>query len=85
MTAIKAFQKQSGLPETGTLESATLAKLGIGTSVNKVNAVADWRPVPTQEELDKMAANPANDLHRLSAERPSGESGSFLARRYWRL
>jgi hypothetical protein len=61
ITAIKAFQKQSGLPETGTLDSATLAKLGIGTSVDKVNAVADWRPVPTQEELDKMVANPAND------------------------
>jgi Putative peptidoglycan binding domain len=61
ITAIKAFQKQSGLPETGTLESATLEKLGIGTSVNKVNAVADWVPVPTQEQLDKLVANPVND------------------------
>jgi hypothetical protein len=61
VAAIKAFQKQSGLPETGTLDSATLAKLGIGTSVDKVNAVADWIQVPTQEQLDKLVANPAND------------------------
>jgi hypothetical protein len=61
MTAIKAFQKQSGLKETGTLDSATLEKLGIGTSVDKVNAVADWVPVPTQEQLDKLVANPVND------------------------
>ncbi|MGH6839305.1 MAG: peptidoglycan-binding domain-containing protein [Methylocella sp.] len=61
VAAIKAFQKQSGLPETGILDSATLAKLGIGTSVDKVNAVADWIPVPTQEQLDKLVANPAND------------------------
>jgi hypothetical protein len=61
VAAIKAFQKQSGLPETGTLDSATLAKLGIGTSVDKVNTVADWIQVPTQERLDKLVANPAND------------------------
>jgi Putative peptidoglycan binding domain len=61
VAAIKAFQKQSGLPETGTLDSATLTKLGIGTSVDRVNAVADWIPVPTQEQLDKLVANPAND------------------------
>ena len=61
IAAIKAFQKQSGLPEIGTLDSATLAKLGIATSVDKVNAVADWIPVPTQEQMDKLVANPAND------------------------
>jgi len=61
IAAIKAFQKQSGLPEIGTLDSATLVKLGIGTSVDKVNAVADWIPVPTQEQLDKLVANPASD------------------------
>src|SRR6478736_4077784 len=54
--AVQAFQKQSGLPETGVLDPATLEKLGIGTSVGLANAVADWRPTPTQDELDKLAA-----------------------------
>lgn len=57
--AIKTFQQQSGLPQTGALDDATLAKLGIGVSVDK--PVTDWVPVPTQEELDKLAANPKND------------------------
>jgi len=61
IAAIKAFQKSSGLPETGTLNSATLAKLEIGASVDKVNAVADWIKAPTQDELDRLAANPIND------------------------
>lgn len=59
--AIKSFQKQSNLPETGALDGATLEKLGVGASVDKVNAVADWIAVPTQEELDKLTANPVND------------------------
>lgn len=60
-TAVLAFQKQSGIPETGILDQATLDKLGIGTSVDKVNAVADWIPVPAQDELDKLVAKPIND------------------------
>jgi hypothetical protein len=60
-TAVQAFQKQSGLPETGALDAATLEKLGIGTSVDKANAVADWIAAPTQDDLDKLAANPIND------------------------
>lgn len=60
-TAVLAFQKQSGIPETAILDPATLDKLGIGTSVDKVNAVADWRPVPTQDELDQLVAKPIND------------------------
>jgi hypothetical protein len=59
-TAIQAFQKQSALPETGVLDPATLDKLGIGTS-DKAGAVADWRPAPTQDELDKLVAKPVND------------------------
>ena len=62
-TAVKAFQKQAGLPETGDLDSATLAKLGIGSSVDTANAVTDWTPVPTQDQLDKLMANPVNDPH----------------------
>jgi Putative peptidoglycan binding domain len=70
IAAIKAFQKTSGLPETGALDSATQAKLAIGAQVAQVAQVApapqvttviDWRPVPTQDELDKLVANPAND------------------------
>jgi hypothetical protein len=60
-TAVQAFQRQSGLPETGILDPATLEKLGIGTSVDKANAVADWIPAPTQDDLDKLVAKPAND------------------------
>ena len=59
--AIKAFQKQSGLPETGTLDSATQAKLDSSAPAPQVDTVKDWRPVPSQDELDKLAANPAND------------------------
>jgi hypothetical protein len=61
ITAIKAFQKSSALPETGALDSATLTKLEIGASVEKAKDVADWREVPTEEELDKLVAKPAND------------------------
>jgi len=59
--AIKEFQKQSGLPETGTLDSTTLAKLDSGDQAPQVDTVKDWRPVPSQDELDKLAANPANN------------------------
>jgi Putative peptidoglycan binding domain len=59
-TAVQAFQKQSGIPETGALDAATLDKLGIGTS-DKGNAVMDWIPAPTQDDLDKLVANPIND------------------------
>jgi Putative peptidoglycan binding domain len=58
--AIRAFQTRSGLPATGTLDGATLERLGIGTSVDR-DAVEDWIPVPTQEQLDRLMANPAND------------------------
>ena len=60
-TGVLAFQKKSGLPETGALDPATLEKLGIGTSVDKANAVVDWIPVPTQDDLDKLVAKPINN------------------------
>jgi Putative peptidoglycan binding domain len=60
-SAVQAFQRQSGLPETGVLDPATLEKLGIGTSADKVSAVADWIPAPTQDELDQLVAKPADD------------------------
>jgi hypothetical protein len=60
-TAVQAFQDQSGIPQTGILDPTTLEKLGIGTSVDKVNAVADWIPIPAQGDLDKLVAKPIND------------------------
>lgn len=59
--AVKTFQQQSNLPQTGELDAPTLEKLGVGISIEKANAVADWAPPPTQEELDKLVANPNND------------------------
>ena len=60
-SAIRAYQQQSGLPETGNLDGATLERLGVGTSVTLVSSVRDWAPVPTQAELDRLLANPIND------------------------
>jgi Putative peptidoglycan binding domain len=70
ITAIKEFQTKSGLPVTGSLDSATLAKLGIvaqspqspqSPQSSQVNTVSDWRAVPAQDELDKLAGNPTNN------------------------
>jgi hypothetical protein len=58
-TAVQAFQKQFGFPETGILDPATLEKLGIGTSADK--AVADWISAPTPDELNKLVGKPIND------------------------
>jgi hypothetical protein len=65
--AVLAFQKQSGLPQTGALDAATIEKLEIGATANngptvsKSAAVMDWRAVPTQDELDMLVAKPVND------------------------
>jgi Putative peptidoglycan binding domain len=59
--AVLTFQNQSGIPPTGLLDQATLDKLGIGTAVDKVSAVADWIPVPAQDDLNKLATKPIND------------------------
>jgi hypothetical protein len=59
--AVEKFQQQSGIDPSGILDQATLDKLGIGTSVDKVNSVADWIAVPSQDDLDKLAASPIND------------------------
>jgi murein L,D-transpeptidase YcbB/YkuD len=40
--AVLAFQKQSGLPETGLLDPATLEKLEIGTSVDRLLRKMSW-------------------------------------------
>jgi hypothetical protein len=61
--AVLAFQAQSGLPGTGILDSTTLEKLGIGTSAEKISAVANWTSPPTQDELDSLVAKQADDAN----------------------
>ena len=70
ITAIKEFQTKSGLPVTGGLDSATLAKLDVvagspsppaeaasqASPTPQSTAVSDWRAVPSQDELDKLTA-----------------------------
>jgi peptidoglycan hydrolase-like protein with peptidoglycan-binding domain len=57
--AIKSYQGQNGLAQSGELDAATLAKLGIGVA-DKSKSVADWIPTPSQADVDKLAA-PVND------------------------
>lgn len=57
--AIKTYQGQNGLPPSGELDAATLAKLGIGVA-DKSKSVVDWIPTPSQADIDKLAA-PVND------------------------
>lgn len=54
-SAIKAFQSQASLPVSGTLDEATLQKLNIGTSVDKVNSIQDWKTLPSQSEMDSLS------------------------------
>lgn len=61
IASLKAFQVKQGLPATGTLDSATLAELDTAVSRGSPGPVKDWRSVPTQDELDKLVANPTND------------------------
>src|SRR5262249_32318273 len=76
--AVQAFQKKSGLPETGVLDLATLEKLGIGTSVDKANAVADWIPAPTQDKLDKLVAKAINDSSSANTDyRPNAPAANL--------
>ena len=58
--SIVAFQKKEGLADNGNLDSATLAKLQIGVATDKVKSIADWRPLPSQDEMDKLISNPTN-------------------------
>ncbi len=57
--ALKSYQKQSGLAESGALDAATLGKLGIGTD-DKSKAVVDWIATPAQADIDTLSA-PIND------------------------
>jgi len=56
--AITAYQTEKGLEQTGTLDSATLQSLAIGTDPGL--AVADWRTVPDKAEIDALS-KPIND------------------------
>ncbi|WP_430232218.1 peptidoglycan-binding domain-containing protein [Nitrosomonas communis] len=59
--AIKAFQRQSGLPETGKLDNVTLKQLELSTPAPQVSTVEDWRSVPSQDELDDLVAHTINN------------------------
>jgi peptidoglycan hydrolase-like protein with peptidoglycan-binding domain len=59
--AVRAYQKHSGLRETGNLNGRTLQRLGIGTSVALAKSVRDWARLPTQAELDWLLLEPIND------------------------
>lgn len=43
------------------LSLATHAAGTSGAQAPQVNTVSDWRPVPAQDELNKLVANPVND------------------------
>ncbi|SJM96286.1 exported hypothetical protein [Crenothrix polyspora] len=55
--AILAFQDMTGLPVTGVLDNATLAKLAITT--DDTPPVQNWHPIPTQDEIDLLVATSA--------------------------
>src|ERR1700722_3714964 len=78
--AILAFQTQSGLTGTGILDSATLEKLGIGTSTDMVSAVSDWTSPPTQEELDRLVARQGDHQTPPAADHRPGPPGANLGR-----
>lgn len=59
--AIKTFQQKNGLSATAMLDAATLDKLGIGVATDKVHAIADWRALPAQSDIDALVANPPNN------------------------
>ncbi len=52
--AIATYQALKGLPETGKLDAATLESLAVGVSTELSRSVEDWRPVPSQAEIDAM-------------------------------
>ncbi len=52
--AIASYQGSNGLSETGELDSATLESLSIGISTDLAANVENWRPVPTQAEVDAL-------------------------------
>ncbi|SJM91801.1 peptidoglycan-binding domain-containing protein [Crenothrix polyspora] len=53
-SAIKAFQTKTNLPTSGILDEATLQKLNIGVSVDRVNAIQDWRVLTKQADIDTL-------------------------------
>jgi peptidoglycan hydrolase-like protein with peptidoglycan-binding domain len=74
--ALKNYQRQSGLTQSGESDSATLAKLGIGVA-DKSKAVVDWIAPPTQAEIDKLAA-PTNDPKNAYADyRPNAPAAGL--------
>jgi Putative peptidoglycan binding domain len=55
--AIKSFQTKTSIPVTGILDETTLQKLNIGIAVDKVNAIQDWKTLPTQTDIDALMSS----------------------------
>ncbi|PPD44990.1 MAG: hypothetical protein CTY15_05580 [Methylocystis sp.] len=74
--AVTRYQQQSGLPQTGELDDATLAKLGIGVA-DKSKSVSDWIAGPAQADIDKLAG-PVNDPKNAYADyRPNAPAAGL--------
>lgn len=74
--ALKRYQQQSNLPQSGELDAATLGKLEIGVS-DKSKTVTDWLNLPTQADIDKIAA-PTNDPKNAYADyRPNAPAAGL--------
>ena len=75
--AIKGYQNSKGLSASGKPDSATLQSLGIGISTDLVNNISNWRPVPTQSEIDQMAGRLNSASHPFTDYRRNAKGVSL--------
>ncbi len=75
--SIRAYQNSKNLNATGKLDHLTLASLAIGTSVDLVNHIKDWRPVPSQIEIDQMVDVLNDPDQAYSDHRPHAPAGGL--------
>lgn len=73
--AISSFQTSKGLAVTGKLDDATLESLSIDVSVG--GHVQDWRAVPTQAEIDQLAADINTPGEAYTDYRPRAPATNF--------
>jgi hypothetical protein len=77
--ALLAYQRRSGLRETGTFDNATLHKLGVGTSVHLAKSVRNWGRFPSRAELDRLLLEPINDPRYPYRDYRPNAPGAYLA------
>lgn len=75
--AITAYQNNKGLSASGKLDSATLSNMDIGVAVDLVNNVTDWRSVPSQSEIDQMAAVTNDPSNPYTDYRPNAPAANL--------